>query len=164
MGHSKERVAQARARMEAEKVNAQQAGHVPLLMTQPMKPPSGALPVKTVMVVLGGAIGLFLAVATWATSDSGGLFPAGSLRRSTSSSAATPPPGYVSAQTLHPWPLSIPEGVLQCSGGQVTLEAGGQVWAINGTAKGTGRYRDVSEIWPRQENIGPLIQRGLSLC
>lgn len=154
MGHSKERVGMAEARMSAEKAAAAREGRAPLLMTQEeTRMPPRPLSLKSVLIALGACLGIVLGFSLHRPSAAPGTL-------STSASQ----PGYVSAQVLQPWPLSIPEGVLRCSGGQVTLEAGGQVWAINGTAKGTGRYRDVSEIWPRQENIGPLIQRGLSLC
>lgn len=152
MGQDEQRVKMTKALMNAEKSAAAREGRAPFFAF-PDPPKRQVVTPKSVLIALGACLGIVLGFSLYRPNSAPGTSP-----------ALASQPGYVSAQVLQPWPLSIPEGVLRCSGGQVTLEAGGQVWAINGTAKGTGRYRDVSEIWPRQENIGPLIQRGLSLC
>jgi hypothetical protein len=75
------------------------------------------------------------------------------------------------------WPLSVSEGTLHCEGkdgvGAVTFTANGTAYAVNGLAKAArykGRYKDIDAIWAKgdgyqpKKDIGPLIQRGLTLC
>jgi len=53
--------------------------------------------------------------------------------------------------------------------GSVTFKAGGDVYAVNGLAKGQG-FKDIEPIWAddpetgSKKNIGPIIDRGLALC
>jgi Protein of unknown function (DUF2511) len=90
------------------------------------------------------------------------------------------PAGYVSDATWTdgPWPFTVPEGTLLCApygvGGRsqsVTFIANGVVYAINGTAKGTHQFAPLEQIWKdnpqmagTKVNIGPMLDRGLSLC
>ena len=73
------------------------------------------------------------------------------------------------------WPLTVESGVLRCKGsggvGEVTFASGGTVYAVNGNAKATGRYADISAIWsddPLQPGIkadmAALADAGLRLC
>ncbi|MGV0748262.1 DUF2511 domain-containing protein [Mycolicibacter minnesotensis] len=103
----------------------------------------------------------------------------------TATTAAAPnsdnrPQGYVSEETWTdgPWPLTVSEATLMCvrqgvGGGQqsVTLAANRKMYAVNGTAKSTGQFEDIDEIWANdvaypglKVNIGPLLTKGLSLC
>ncbi len=81
--------------------------------------------------------------------------------------------GEVSAEEFGAeWPLTVPAGELRCEdGSSVTFTHDGTTYAVNGTARGTGRWPDIDPIWapdPGVEglkvNIGPLIDRGLALC
>ncbi|BBY35447.1 hypothetical protein BST33_03600 [Mycolicibacter minnesotensis] len=90
------------------------------------------------------------------------------------------PRGYVSEETWTdgPWPLTVSEATLMCArqgvgGGHqsVTLAANRKMYAVNGTAKSTGQFEDIDEIWAEDAsypglkvNIGPLLAKGLSLC
>ncbi|OBB25229.1 hypothetical protein A5792_29650 [Mycolicibacterium peregrinum] len=87
--------------------------------------------------------------------------------------AVAAPAGYVSAATWTdgPWPFTVSEGVLMCgSPKRVTFTANRVMYALNGPAKATGQFADVSAIWRDSDypgvkvNIGPMINRGLSLC
>jgi len=73
------------------------------------------------------------------------------------------------------WPLTIEEGTLACvPGNRIVLFANGQVYAVNGLARGNMAqrgWRDIQEIWADapgdlglKKDIGPLIERGLTLC
>jgi hypothetical protein len=72
------------------------------------------------------------------------------------------------------WPLTVDSGTLRCEGqkgaGAVVINADGTDYAVNGTAKGQG-YADIDPVWADDPelaglkiSIGPLIDRGLSLC
>lgn len=90
------------------------------------------------------------------------------------------PAGYVSEATWAdgPWPLTVPEGTLLCApygvGGaqqSVTFVANRTMYAVNGTAKGTGQFEAIDSIWKdnpdipgTKVNIGPMLEKGLSLC
>ena len=60
-------------------------------------------------------------------------------------------------------------GVIQGRGwGSVTFKAGGDVYAVNGLAKGQG-FKDIEPIWADDPETGlkkicPIIDRGLALC
>jgi Protein of unknown function (DUF2511) len=64
------------------------------------------------------------------------------------------------------WPLTVDSGTLVCEGaGSVTFTVNGTTYAVNGLAEGA----DIDPIWADsgdglKKNIGPLIDRGLSLC
>lgn len=73
------------------------------------------------------------------------------------------------------WPFTVPEGTVRCSGtagaGAVTFEAGGRTYAVNGTARTQKTFPDIDPIWRDSPNglglkvsIGPIIDKGLSLC
>lgn len=90
------------------------------------------------------------------------------------------PAGYVSEATWAdgPWPFTVPEGTLLCApygvGGtqqSVTFVANRTMYAVNGTAKGTGQFEAIESIWKdnpeipgTKVNIGPMLEKGLSLC
>lgn len=69
-----------------------------------------------------------------------------------------------------PWPLTVPGGLLRCSGMAVTFRApDGTTYAVNGTAR--TKYPGLEPIWkPHPEvsgarmDIGPLLDKGLTLC
>jgi hypothetical protein len=71
------------------------------------------------------------------------------------------------------WPFTVTAGVLGCDGDRevVTFRNGGKTYALNGTAVGKRRYLPVEAIWTRdrdipgaRKNIGPMIEKGLTLC
>lgn len=90
------------------------------------------------------------------------------------------PAGYISEETWAngPWPFTVPEGTLLCApygvGGSqqsVTFVANRVMYAVNGTAKGAGQFEDIESIWKANPeipgtkvNIGPVLEKGLSLC
>lgn len=94
--------------------------------------------------------------------------PAGDRRR-----VRPAPPGYVSREMLgDDWPLTVEDGVLDCSGAQaVTFTTGGGTYAVNGMAESATDFPAIDPIWADdptgaapKKNIGPLIERGLALC
>ena len=46
------------------------------------------------------------------------------------------------------WPFTVSAGLLSCEGSAVTFEGGGTTYAVNGRARGLGRYAE----------IGPLVR------
>ena len=75
------------------------------------------------------------------------------------------------------WPFTVDEGVLAGNGSdgfcEVLFTTGGVTYAVNGTAKATGQYADINEIWADDPStpglslkvsMGPVIDRGLELC
>lgn len=69
------------------------------------------------------------------------------------------------------WPYTVPNGILECQYNDVTLTYEGVTYAINGSARDTGKYRDLKEIWrdnpefpgAKMPDAG-IIERGLALC
>ena len=70
------------------------------------------------------------------------------------------------------WPFTVDRGVLGCTKppypGEVTFNAEGKVYGLNGTALDQG-LPQVDPIWRREGTelrvgIGPMIERGLKLC
>lgn len=101
--------------------------------------------------------------------------------------AALPPPNNVALSHRQPimqavnitqpefgdaWPFTVPEGILSCRGSsEVVFTAKGMSFALNGFAKGAKQYADLRPIWAphpslsgAQRDIGPIIDRGLTLC
>jgi hypothetical protein len=87
--------------------------------------------------------------------------------------------GHVSRETMgDSWPLTIASGELSCEGsggvGAVYFTSDeGTSYYVNGIAKGQhpAGTHDIREIWADdpaiggvKTNIGPLIDRGLTLC
>lgn len=70
------------------------------------------------------------------------------------------------------WPLSVQDGLIWCVGaGRLVFETDGTQYALNGLAKGTGEYEDISPIWldnpdlaGTKVDIGGLISYGNSVC
>ena len=86
------------------------------------------------------------------------------------------------------WPFSVKEGLLACVARgplkAVTFKANGTVYAVNGGAMTLKLGADIDRIWlpgepvwvkdpqtgrqvnagPRKKSIGPIIDRGLTLC
>lgn len=75
------------------------------------------------------------------------------------------------------WPFTVESGTLHCTAySKVLIRADGVDYAVNGLVAGDPRFRNVRPIWaiwrdnpnPDAEgpkvNIGPITQRGLSLC
>lgn len=73
------------------------------------------------------------------------------------------------------WPFTVDSGLLDCRGaGEVVFTVDGRSYAVNGLAKGTKKYDDISPIWSliltsgsssdAKKDIGPIITRGLALC
>lgn len=102
------------------------------------------------------------------------------VTKTESSPVRNRPRGFVSEETWTdgPWPLTVPAATLMCAGlgvggnqPSVTLAAGGQMYAVNGTAKSTKQFEDLDAIWAEdpttpglKADIGPLLAKGLSLC
>jgi hypothetical protein len=77
------------------------------------------------------------------------------------------------------WPFTVPEGVLSCVGEgkrtAVVFEAGGQRYAVNGTARGRDtaarlKLADLAAIWRddpaipgAKVNMGPILERAAEL-
>lgn len=81
----------------------------------------------------------------------------------------------ISRESIPDWPLTVDSGLLRCDGangvGAVTIEVDGTVYALNGVAKGRGKYSDIAPIWADnpaaaglKKDIGVLIDEGLKLC
>ena len=80
----------------------------------------------------------------------------------------------VSEQQLgEQWPLTVPSGRVSCALGTVVtfISPDGKEYALNGTAKGRGKFLPIEGIWkpdptnpPAKKNIGVLIDEGLKLC
>jgi hypothetical protein len=70
------------------------------------------------------------------------------------------------------WPLTVDSGTVACeSGHRVTFTSAGKTYALNGTAKGDGRWADIGPIWADdgsgmglKVDIGDLIDAGLARC
>lgn len=87
---------------------------------------------------------------------------------------------HVGCGEIHPWPLTVKQGILECEESEVAgfvqqsvtlLTPDGTVYGINGTALDDG-YADFKHtIWKKSPeghglmvDVGPLIDRGLALC
>lgn len=106
-------------------------------------------------------------------------------------SAATPParPTRTPAPTERPdratvtaaeygdkWPFMVESGIVRCVNGrngigEVVFSSGGKTYAVNGVAKQTDQYADITPIWKDDPqisgakiSIGPILDLGLSLC
>ncbi|WPD17984.1 DUF2511 domain-containing protein [Thermaerobacter composti] len=76
----------------------------------------------------------------------------------------------ISAEDLgEEWPLTVDSGYLRCDQQAVIFHHDGVDYAVNGTAKSRG-LPPIDPIWAdgdiagTKKDIGPLIQRGLTLC
>ncbi|MER5352763.1 DUF2511 domain-containing protein [Kitasatospora sp. NPDC002551] len=147
---------------------------------------------KRGLYALGGvalAAGLIWAVTAVDPDDEYASVPAAAetatrYRPTTPSTAATvgaavPPPAAagsahsrtVSRASLTPWPFTVESGLLRCRPGQqVTFEAGGVEYGVNGLAQ--GKYPKVLPIWADDPSLGhglkvdisTVIEAGRALC
>ena len=70
------------------------------------------------------------------------------------------------------WPFTVASGRVECiAPSKVVFHANGKTYAVNGMASGDKRFRDLREIWRDNPdpifpkiNIGPIIDKGLTLC
>jgi len=67
------------------------------------------------------------------------------------------------------WPFTVVSGELDCpQPGAVVFRSGGKVYALNGTAASTGKYRPIEEILATgkagQSSTFRLADDGLRLC
>lgn len=82
------------------------------------------------------------------------------------------PAGLVERETWPGrWPFTVDSATLLCQNGRVTVVAGDQMYALNGTAKGAKLWPPFDVIWlddPKfpgmKVNIGPMLDYGLGLC
>lgn len=119
-------------------------------------------------------------IAGAAAAGAGAGAAAGAPAEASSTPAPTAESGAPGAQVSRAefgddWPLTVEEGVLAClPGSRIVLFAEGNVYAVNGLARGNmeaNGWRDIEEIWADapgdlglKKDIGPLIQRGQALC
>jgi hypothetical protein len=117
--------------------------------------------------------GLFILIGLFLMVRLGSGVPGVDPRVPTAAPGSTAAPvGYVSRAELgDAWPLTVDDGVLACRDGSVTFTAGGNSYAVNGTAKTATSLPDIDAIWADDPstpglkiNIAPLIERGLALC
>jgi hypothetical protein len=89
-----------------------------------------------------------------------------------SSSSGAGGVGHVTREDMGDnWPLTVDGGTLHCEGaGAVTFTTDdGTTYAVNGLALGMHKWPDIDPLWADasgglKKDIGPLIERGLSLC
>lgn len=70
------------------------------------------------------------------------------------------------------WPFTVSEGTVRCVGASsVVFDGGGRTYAVNGTARTQTDFPDIDPIWRDSPtglglkvNIGPILDKGLSLC
>jgi hypothetical protein len=82
------------------------------------------------------------------------------------------PRGYVSHQLLgDAWPLTVEDGTIICNGTAILLRTNQGLYAVNGIARGQGKWKDIRSITkpdPKVDglimNVQPIIDRGLELC
>ncbi|QCB50536.1 DUF2511 domain-containing protein [Rhodococcus sp. PAMC28707] len=82
------------------------------------------------------------------------------------------PAGLVSEATwTGDWPFTVTEGTLMCGApDRVSFTANRNMYALNGAAKSAGGLDDVTAIWKDSAyagvkvNLGPMIEKGLTLC
>lgn len=79
---------------------------------------------------------------------------------------ATPAPGkYISRDQLgDAWPLLVEDGTIICSGTAILLRTNRGLVAVNGTARGQKRWKDIFDITRAGMSVQPIIDRGLKVC
>ena len=83
-----------------------------------------------------------------------------------------PPLSVVSqAEYGDAWPLIVEDGTIICDGASILLRTNRGLFAVNGTARGRGKWHDIRDITkPDPNNAGllmsvqPIIDRGLIVC
>ncbi len=79
---------------------------------------------------------------------------------------------YVShAEMGDDWPLIVEDGTIICSGASILLRTNHGLFAVNGTARGQHKWKDIRDITKPDPNIAgllmnvqPIIDRGLLVC
>lgn len=82
------------------------------------------------------------------------------------------PRGYVSHAMLgDAWPLTVEDGTIICSGAAILLRTNRGLFAVNGTARGQHKWKDIRDITRPDPNtsglimsVQPIIDRGLDYC
>lgn len=86
---------------------------------------------------------------------------------------ASVPSADISRETFGDlWPFTVEQGQLQClSSTHLVFIADGLTYAVNGTAKGSGKYRDIEPIRSPDPSdtrypmsLQPVLDIGLPLC
>lgn len=143
-------------------------GHEPSQTTPPQPPGVG----KVRSGVGAGCLALIALV---------GIFAAISNRTSPENSSLPNTTGeFISLEEYgRKWPLTIQQGHLNCRSRtiaryekkDVTITLDGKTWALNGSARGSGDFLPLEDIWrdnPEIEgakmSVGDIIGRGLRLC
>ena len=70
------------------------------------------------------------------------------------------------------WPLTVEKGYILCMGsGKIVLQTDRGLFAVNGTARGANKWKDIRDITkpdPKIKgllmNVQPIIDRGLAVC
>lgn len=69
------------------------------------------------------------------------------------------------------WPLIVEDGTIICSGASILLRTNRGLFAVNGTARGQHKWKDIRDITKPDPNIAgllmdvqPIIDRGLLVC
>lgn len=79
---------------------------------------------------------------------------------------------YVShAEFGDAWPLEVEDGTIFCDGASILLRTNRGLYAVNGTARGQHRWKDIKDITrPDPHTAGllmdvqPIVDRGLKYC
>ena len=115
-------------------------------------------------VACAGALAFVLAACASSTADSSNSGSDGAGKKVTS------------AEFGGDWPLTVESGTLMCDGsggvGDAYIVVNDQKYALNGLARGSGKFRDIRPIWADdkalgqglKKDIGPLIDAALELC
>lgn len=68
------------------------------------------------------------------------------------------------------WPLVVEDGTIICSGAAILLRTNRGLFAVNGTARGQRRWKDIKDITKPDPKTGllmsvqPIIDTGLKVC
>ena len=79
---------------------------------------------------------------------------------------------YVShAEFGDAWPLTVEDGTIFCDGASILLRTNHGLFAVNGTARGQHRWKDIKDITKPDPhtagllmNVQPIVDRGLKNC
>lgn len=69
------------------------------------------------------------------------------------------------------WPLTVEDGTIICDGASILLRTNHGLFAVNGTARGQHRWKDIRDITNADPhtpgllmNVQPIVDRGLKSC